>query len=153
MESGVSILVDLTDITKGADEDAGDAGVSVSSGSVQRRVAVVVLQVGLAARHEEDAGRAIVALLAGEVQGREAALVLDVRIGLVLHQHLSRLPESLPRRFVQRSVALKFVLRVDEGAAPQQQVDNFHMSFAARQVQWREPRLVSRGESKDQDSD
>lgn len=83
-------------------------------------------------------------LLAGEVQSGEAAFVLDVRIGLVLHQHFGRLPESLPRRFVQRRVALQLVLAVDEGSASEQQVDNLHMSFAGCQVQWREPRLLER---------
>lgn len=34
VESSVSILVDLTDITKGADEDAGDTSVSVASSCV-----------------------------------------------------------------------------------------------------------------------
>lgn len=113
MESGVCILVDLIDITKGADEDAGDTRVSVSSCCMQRSVSVIVLQVRLAARHQQDSSRAIVSLLTGEMQSRKAALILEVGIRLMLHQDVSRLSESFPCRLVQWSVALQFVLRVD----------------------------------------
>lgn len=100
VKSSVCILVDLIDITKGADEDAGDTSVSVSGCCMQRRVSVIVFEVRLAARHEQDSGRAVVTLLTREVQSREAALVLEVRIRLVLHQHFHRLSVPFPCRLV-----------------------------------------------------
>jgi hypothetical protein len=155
VESGVSILIDLIDITKGADEDAGDSGMTVSAGCMERCITVIILQIRFASGHEEDAGCAIMTILAGEVQSRKAALVFDVGICFVLHQHLSRFTESLPCRFMQWCIALKFVLGIDVGTTFEQQLHQLHMSLTGCQVQRRESRLrrENRGNRHEQEED
>ena len=50
--------------------------------------------------------RLVVSVLAAEVEGRESAPVLDVGVGLGAAEVVHRLAEALPRRLVQRGVAV-----------------------------------------------
>lgn len=120
----VVVEVEGVDIALGRDENSDDASVSVATSSVQRSVAVVVVDRSAATRVQQLAQRLIVAVLCCQVERREAAEVDSVDevvflpaelllVGVLVEifrenvaQDLHAPTEPVPGSFVENCVAM-----------------------------------------------
>ena len=131
------LLLGYLDVRAGDEQQLDDEVAPLGARAVQRRVAVLVLQVGVGAAVEQQPHRRVVAVQRRADQRRVAAVALPVDVGAVLQQQLDDLVVlRLEAREDQRRVALG-VARVDVGVVEQQHRHHRRVAPAAREHQQR----------------
>ena len=106
MEGGITVLVLFGNATLSRDQDPRDTRVAVPGGRVQGRIAVVILDVGVAAGEEQLPAGLVVPVLAAEVEGGEAAAVGAGQAGSGGGEQSDGSGVAFPCRFVQGAVAM-----------------------------------------------